>query len=181
MADDNADDVYDEPVEAPVKPKKNIPRPRGIVVAWVIAVVAIVWGAYEYRRAGHLTEQLSAAQADNATLTGRLGEVERLMNETAAKLDQITKLKMPVSVVFRRASSGSGLNAYFKNNSPEPITVSVLLTNPVTNRRRESNMAILANGIQEIGEAQGWIFAPGQRILMTHAQFGSVEYVVPEQ
>jgi hypothetical protein len=181
MTDDNEDDVYDEPVEAPVKPKKSIPRPRGIVVAWVVATVAIVWGVYEYRRAGHLAEQLSAAQAENATLTGRVSEIEQLMNETAAKLDQITKLRMPVSVVFRRASTGPGLNAFFRNNAPEPITVSVLLTNPVTNRRRESNMAIPANGVQEIGEAQGWIFAPGQRILMTHAQFGSVEYVVPAQ
>jgi len=183
MADESPDDVIDEPVEPPVRRKKKTAnqRSRGGIVVMMIAIAAIVWGVYENRRAVNLEGMLSAAQADNATLSGRVAEMEKLMNETAAKLDALTKRKMPVSVIFRRTRSGSGFTAYFKNNAPEPVNVSVLLTNPLTNRRRESNLAILANEVQEIGEAQGWIFTPGQRILMTHAQLGSVEFVVPSE
>lgn len=151
------------------------------MVVWAIAAVAIAWGVYENRRAAQLTESLSVAQSAQETATARVSELEHQLTETSAKLDELAKLKMPISIVFRRTSSGSGFNAFFKNNAPESINVSVLMTNPATNRRRESNLAILGNGVQEIGEAQGWVFTPGQRILMTHAQFGSVEYVVPEQ
>lgn len=186
MADDIADEPSDESADRPVarrakSAKKTESRRSGTIVVWAIAAVAIAWGVYENRRAAKLAESLSTAQADHAAAAAKATELEQRLAATSSKLDELAKLKMPVSIVFRRTASGSGFNAFFKNNAPEPINVSVLLTNPATNRRRESNLAILANSVQEIGESQGWIFTPGQRILMTHAQFGSVEYVVPEQ
>jgi hypothetical protein len=50
-----------------------------------------------------------------------------------------------------------------------------------TGAQKEANLVIPPNGgIQEIGTAQGWPFAPGQHIRLTNSHFRSVEYVVPE-
>ena len=69
----------------------------------------------------------------------------------------------------------------FKNNAPSPLDLSVMLNNPVNHHSREASLSIAANGTQSIGEMEGWIFEPGQHIRLTNAQFGSVDYVVPEQ
>jgi hypothetical protein len=110
-----------------------------------------------------------------------LADREQESTALAAKLNQLAQKTIPVSVLFRPSQSGAGLTAVFKNNAPSPILIGVLLTNPSTNRRREVNLNIPANGIQVIGDAEGWVFAPGHRIQVTHTQFGTIEYAVPEK
>jgi hypothetical protein len=56
----------------------------------------------------------------------------------------------------------------------------VVLSDPSSNRRREVTLNIAANGIQQINSEQGWVFAPGQHVLMSHAQLGTADYEVPQ-
>jgi hypothetical protein len=178
---DDGDDVRDEPSESRAKPrvatKPKDSKGRGGMLLLLIAIVAAVFGLYEFRRAEQLATQVSNLTTQNTTMQNQIGVVEQNLQSATERLNEVSKEKMPVAVFFR-PNTREGLSAYFKNNAPEPITVSVLLTNPVTNRRRESNMTIPANGVVEIGDLEGWVFAPGHHVMVTHAQFGSVEYVV---
>jgi hypothetical protein len=103
------------------------------------------------------------------------------LKATTAKLEQLARRNLPVSIIFRPAASGNGLTTFFKNNAPAPVEIAVVLSNPVTERRREVNLNLPANGLVSIGENDGWVFAPGHHIQVTHAEFGTVEYVVPEK
>jgi cell division protein FtsB len=182
----NDDDVYDddaetsEKVAAKTKPAKKAgdSKRRATLLLTIIAVAAAIFGAYELRRAEQLATQVASLTSQNATMHNQMATMEQNLQSIADKLSEMSKEKMPVVVVFRPGARG-GLSAFFKNNSPEAITVSVLLTNPLTSRRRESNMTIPANGVSEIGDMEGWVFAPGHHVMVTHAEFGSVEYVVP--
>jgi hypothetical protein len=149
-------------------------------IVTLLALACAGWGFVEHRGAQRLTDTLAAANGRIAQLQRDLDTMRGQLTATKRQLDESVKLKMPVEVAFRPAPSGSGLIAVFKNNSPEALPISVALINPLTSRRRESNFTIEANGLQSIGESQGWAFAPGQRVQVTNPQFGTAEYTVPE-
>jgi hypothetical protein len=147
----------------------------------LIAIAAVGGAAFEYRRAGQLTDELAQANAHTAQLQQQLDNKAQELKSVAAKFQEVAHKNLPVAIIFRPAPSGNGLITFFKNNAPSPIEIGVVLSNPVTERRREVNLNLPANGLQSIGEADGWVFAPGHHIQVTHAQFGTVEYVVPDK
>lgn len=157
---------------------KSKPRSRKLLAAIIFLVGLGIWSVMEHHRADVQAQMLEIAQQRVATLEKQMTVLQQQLAKTTAKLNDLAQKNLPISVVFRPARSGNGLMTYFKNNSASPIEISVVLTNPATNRRREANLTIQGNSVQEIGELQGWIFAPGQRVQVTNAQFGTVEYVV---
>jgi hypothetical protein len=147
----------------------------------LIAIVAVGGAAFEYRRAGQLNDELAQAKTRAAQLQLQLDNQAQEFKSVSAKLQEVAHKNLPVAIIFRAAPSGNGLITFFKNNAPSPVEIGVVLTNPVTERRREVNLNLPANGLVSIGEADGWVFAPGHHIQVTHAQFGTVEYVVPDK
>jgi hypothetical protein len=165
------------------QPPKKAPRgsfPFGLI-GWIIAIGGIAWGVYEHRHGGELSTAVSQADSQVTQVKQQLSAEDELVESLNRQLNDLRKKSMPVTIVMRRGSPQAGLTAYFKNNAPTPMTISVILNNPVTGRRREANMIIPANEIRSIGEPEGWVFAPGHVIQMTQEQFGTVEYVVPEE
>lgn len=170
-----------ETPEQPVARKSAPPKNRFSLLAALAAVVCFAWALLEYRSASVLAESLAQANNRNAQLQQQITNQTQELKTVAATLSELARKNLPVSVLFRPTPSGSGLMTFFKNNAPSPVELGVVLTNPVTNRRREVNLNIAANGLQSIGEAEGWVFAPGHHVQVTHAEFGTVEYVVPEK
>jgi hypothetical protein len=150
----------------------------GIVT--LLALACAAWGFVEHRNAQRIADTLTSANSRITQLQHDVDTMREQLNSTKRQLDESVKRKMPVEVVFRPAPSGNGIIAVFKNNSPEALPVSVALINPLTSRRRESNFTIEANSLQSIGESQGWVFTPGQRVTVTNPQFGTADYSVPE-
>jgi len=162
-------------------PDKSRTLERVTALAVIAALVGSGWGLFEYRRSEHLTNALATATAQNTQLQQQLTNLTQVLATSTDKLNDLARKNMPVSVLFRAAPSGNGLITFFKNNAPAPVEIGVILSNPITNRRREVNLNIAANGLQSIGEAEGWVFVPGHHVQVTHAQFGTVDYVVPEK
>lgn len=171
----------DEISERPVKRKSPPGKSRLPLFAAVIAALSLAWGLFEYRNVSVLTESLAQANARNAQLQQQVTNQTQELKTVAATLSELARKNLPVSILFRPTPSGNGLMTFFKNNAPSPVQLGVVLTNPVTNRRREVNLNIAANGLHSIGEAEGWVFEPGHHVQVTHAEFGTVEYVVPEK
>lgn len=170
-----------ENVIMPTPAKRPAPKNRGALFAFIIALVCGAVAAYEYRHSALLNTGLNDANAQNAKLQEQVATLRSQLDTATADLNELKKHNMPVTLIFRKTPSGNGLITYFKNNAPSPLEVSVLLSNPVNHHSREANLILPANGSQSIGETEGWVFAPGQHIQLTNAQFGSVEYVVPDQ
>ena len=163
-------------------PPKNPPaKSYTTLIAVMATIVVAVWGTYEYRRAEYLTEALAQANSRGAQIQQQMDAQGQELKSVAAKLHELATKNSPVAVIFRPSPSGNGLITFFKNNAPAPINIAVLLSNPVTERRREVNINLPANGVQSIGEAEGWVFAPGHHVQVTHEQFGTMDYVVPSK
>ncbi len=164
-----------------VAPDKTRTLKRVAALAVITTIAGTTWGLFEYRRSSHATEALTKANTQVARLEQQLATLGKELETVSARLNDLSQKTMPVSVIFRRAPSGNGLVTFFKNNAPAPIEISVLLSNPVTERRREVNLNLAPNGVQSIGEAEGWVFVPGHHVQVTNAQFGTVDYVVAEK
>jgi hypothetical protein len=159
------------------KPAKN----RGAAIAWIVAIIAVAAGAFEFQHAKQLAVKLSDANAQVSSLQSQLQTMKTQIENNANEINELKKHNMPITLIFRRAPGGNGLVCIFKNNAPQVFDVAVLLNNPVNHHSREANLTIPANGQQSIGEMEGWIFEPGQHIRLTNVQYGSVDFVVPEQ
>jgi len=177
MTDDAAPEL-----ELPrVAPKKKPKKGSGGTIALLVMLAAIGFAVYENRRAEGLSESLAQATARTEQIQKQMNSQAQELKSVASKYEELARRNLPVSIIFRPAVSGNGLTTFFKNNAPAPIEISVLLTNPATDRRREVNLNLPANGVQSIGEPEGWVFAPGHHIKVTHAQFGTVEYIVSDK
>lgn len=163
---------------APVKRKSSS---SAATIAWVIAILCGAAVAYEFQQAKQLTVKLGDANAQVATLQSQVQTLKTQAESSANEINDLKKRNLPVTMIFRRAPTGNGLICIFKNNAPTTFDVSVLLSNPVNHHSREANLSIPGNGQQSIGEMEGWIFEPGQNIRLTNVQYGSVDFVVPEQ
>jgi hypothetical protein len=179
MTDDAAPDQEELPRVAPKKKKPK--KGSGSTLVLLTMIAAICAAAYEYRRAESLTESLAQANARNEQTQQQMNSQGQELKSVAAKYEELARRNLPVSIIFRPSVSGNGLTTFFKNNAPSPIEISVILSNPVTDRRREVNLNLPANGVQSIGEPEGWVFAPGHHVKVTNAQFGTVEYVVTDK
>ena len=148
---------------------------------FIVAIVCAVAAAYEYRHSAQLDSALTQATQQSNRLQSQLNDLSQQLVTVTTKLNELQQRNMPVTLIFRKTASGVGLVTVFKNNAPSTLELSVLLSNPVNHHSREANLSIPANGTQSIGELEGWVFEPGQHIRLTNVQFGSVDYVVPEQ
>jgi hypothetical protein len=151
-----------------------------LLIALLITLGCAAWGLFERRVIQQDEAALAAATAQSAHLRQQADELREQLTTVKHQLDETVKQKLPLTVAFQSSRYGSGLVAVFRNNSPEPLTISVAISDPITHRRRESNFSIDANGLQTIGDSQGWVFSPGQSLQITSSQFGTTEYVVPE-
>jgi hypothetical protein len=179
MTDDAAQDQEELPR---VVPKKKKPKKgSGSALVLLTMIGAIGAAGFEYRRAENLNESLVQSNARNEQIQQQMNIQGQELKSVVSKYEELARRNLPVSIIFRPSVSGNGLTTFFKNNAPSPIEISVILTNPVTDRRREVNLNLPANGVQSIGEPEGWVFAPGHHIKVTNAQFGTVEYVVTDK
>ena len=169
-----------EPVVSP-PPVSRPATHRGALIAFIVAVVCGVLAAYEYRHSAQLNALLNQANDRVSGLQTQLNTVTEQLASATTRMNELQQRNMPVTLIFRKPASGNGLITVFKNNAPTAFDVSVLLINPVNHHSREASLSIPANATQSIGEMEGWIFEPGQHIQLTNVQFGTVDYVVPEQ
>jgi hypothetical protein len=131
----------------------------------VLTVLAAGWGLMEFQQAQRFAELLGKERRQSASLQTSLAE--------AAKPD------LPLMISFRPAILGNGLVAVFRNTSSTQLEVAAAFSSEATGIRRGASMVIPANAVTEIGYAQGWAFAAGQRIRLTNGEFRPAEYQVP--
>src|SRR4051794_12903198 len=124
---------------------KRPPSNRGMMFAFVIALVCGAFAAYEYRHGALLNTGLNDATTQNIKLQEQVTALRNQLDATTAELNELKKRNMPVTLIFRKTPTGNGLITFFKNNAPTPLEVSVLLSNPVNHHSREANLILLAN------------------------------------
>lgn len=166
-----------ESVSVPVAPAKS--GSKGVLFTAILALVGFGLAAFEYEQNAKSTAMLKEVTDQAAALQRDLNMAQVDLAKTTDQLNELQQRNMPITLIYRRAANG-GLAVTFKNNSPTTLLVSVLMTNTINHHSREANLSIPGNGVQSIGESEGWTFEPGHRIRLTTAELGSVDYVVPK-
>jgi hypothetical protein len=133
----------------------------------LLAALLLWWGVDQ-------AKQVEALAAQTSDLSGQLA-ISRSALERALKND------LPLTLSYRTDSTDEGITAVFHSKLPRPLEVSAIVSSPRTGQSKRINLVIAANGLAEIGEADGWRFMPGHRIILSSSEFRPAEYVVPGQ
>lgn len=175
----------------------------------VLAIAAAGAGAYGFqtaRQASELDAALKAARAEAAQLRAQVSTLEARAKDTEARLAESSaaaqaqladanatieaaksrladesRPDLPVAVTFRKALLGSGLVATFRNTSQRVVEVRASFESPSTGASKSAAFAIDPGIGVQVGYAQGWTFAPGQKVELSNPAFRPVVLTVPEQ
>ncbi len=97
-----------------------------------------------------------------------------------AEIERIKNLpQLPISVGYRSALMGSGLVGQFKNNSSRYLTVIMSAYNPSLNQSKNFRLDIAPNETKEIGHMEGWVFASGDIVTISHDEYKTAEFKIP--
>lgn len=96
-----------------------------------------------------------------------------------AALAEANRQVIPVRVTFRLAFMGQGLVATLRNVADRPINVIAELRDARAEPSRIISLALDANGVTEIGYAQGWRISSGQSITVSSSGYRSVTAFAP--
>jgi hypothetical protein len=169
--------MADEEVEQPTVPVRE--SRRGGLAVTLIIILLLGGGIFQYYRANQLATALELERGQVKQLQNEIESIRREANDSTTKFNELTKQRLPVSVVFRRDLVSKGIIAFFKNEAPTTVEVSAVLSDPTSDRRQQVRLVLNGDGVQQIGPQQGWSFAPGQHVRLIHAQFGVADYIVP--
>lgn len=98
----------------------------------------------------------------------------------AAEIERINKLpELPIEVGYREALLGSGLVGEFKNTSNKHLSVRVTMENPTMNSKKTVRLDIAPNELREIGHMEGWAFASGDVITISHDGYKNLKIKMP--
>lgn len=127
----------------------------------------------------------AAAYVYDAKLNSELEKV-KLQRELAAQQAQMKQLEtfarlpdLPITATYRRAMMGPGLVIAFSNSSNRALAVGAQFKNPTLNLERSFRVDVPPRGVKEVGHLEGWTFASGDTITITHAEYKPVIITIP--
>jgi uncharacterized RDD family membrane protein YckC len=82
-----------------------------------------------------------------------------------------TRPELPLRVSFRDCLLGEGKRAVLQNLSDDPLVVVLDVQSPLTGAHFRRTFVINARCYGQVGQSQGWPFAPGQRVTVTNPQY----------
>jgi len=101
-------------------------------------------------------------------------------DDVKAEQERVAKLpEMPIQLSHRRAITGPGLVISFKNSSNRVIAVAATFRNPSLNQEKTVRIDLSPNQVREVGHLEGWTFASGDTIRVTHNDYRPLEARIP--
>lgn len=86
---------------------------------------------------------------------------------------------LPVEVGYRSALLGPGLVLKVKNTSSRSLSIIGTFANPTTKQEQSFRMDIPPNGESELGHKEGWAFASGDTLKLSHNDYASWQGSIP--
>ena len=83
------------------------------------------------------------------------------------------KPDMPVEVKYRRAITGPGLVLDVRNKSDRQLTLLATFKNPTLHTEKTFQLTAPPHGDSEVGHLEGWSFASGDTISISHNDYKS--------
>jgi len=85
------------------------------------------------------------------------------------------KPPMPIKLTVRRAVLGDGLVTLFHNESQRNLSIVVTCTNPTLKQTENFRLDVAPGFAKELGHMQGWKFASGDVVRVTHNDYEPME------
>jgi hypothetical protein len=183
-----------ERLTEPVRPKSS----RVVILLSTLLFLAVAAAAWGWLQASDLSNQLKSLQdkqrntandLDSARnqLVSTQDALNTVQGEAAALRNQLAEItkeladrsQVPFTIKMRQALTGSGLVATFTNISSKTLTVAAQFYNPTLNKALERRLILRPLQSAEIGYAQGWPFASGDRIVLKSDGYETLIKFVP--
>lgn len=133
-------------------------------------------------RNSDLSKEMDSLRHENSALSSRLitasNVIVSITNAAATQIKSLqTELNFPIEVKYRKALTGNGYVTQFVNTSEKIVHFTVELSN--SDNRRSFSRTLDPKKISEIGYAEGWAGSPGDSIVVTAGEYGSVTKHLP--
>jgi len=152
----------------------------------IVAAIAIVAAYMQYQKVTRLSAALDRVNQQSAQLQQQVAQLQQENAQQGADLRQQSntivaeaKPDLPLSVRFRRAILSAGLVMELRNNSASQLEVAAAFTSAATGLTERREIVLPPNRIMQLGAAQGWAFADGQRIEFRNVSYRPAQVVVP--
>jgi len=89
------------------------------------------------------------------------------------------KPDMPVDVKYRSAITGPGLVLAVTNNSDRQLTLLATFDNPTLHQKKTFQVNVAPHRTSEVGHLEGWSFASGDTISISHNDYKSWNGSIP--
>lgn len=139
--------------------KRRSVSPLTVIALVLLAVVLAAIGIVNYQ---NYSAQKAALEKQQAAL------------EAYQRLPE-----MPVLVQYRQALLGSGLVASFRNTSARDLAILATFTNPTLNQSKTFRLDLAPGQTKEVGHLEGWNFASGDTIKLTHNDYKALTVTLP--
>jgi len=92
---------------------------------------------------------------------------------------QPVKPELPIEVTFRPSIGRGSLVAQYRNRSDKYLALSVKITNTTVGQSNRITVSLGPNQMYEHGWVEGWSYASGEKIEISHADYEPMELRVP--
>ena len=86
---------------------------------------------------------------------------------------------MPVQATVRESWVGKGYVVRFHNEAGRRLVLTIEVTDRGKANKRASTLSLPADSVKEIGWMEGWRFASGDSVLISHEGYRRRRYEVP--
>ena len=125
-------------------------------ILWIIGVVLVAIAGSLY---------FKARQAENE------------VREQEQRLQRLPD--MPIQMSYGSTPTGTGMSVSFKNTSHRLLAVAVTIRNPSLNVQESFGFDLPPGETREIGPLEGWTFASGDTVRITHNDYKPLNGKVP--
>ena len=92
---------------------------------------------------------------------------------------QVLRPSLPVTVQFQSATSGSGFDLIFKNQSDHDLSFTATLAHMGQQQQKKFAIQVQPHGDYELGSSQGWVGQSGDRIALTSSSYKEWKGAIP--
>ncbi|HEY6924865.1 MAG TPA: hypothetical protein VI653_15430 [Steroidobacteraceae bacterium] len=125
-----------------------------------------------------LTGQLSASQTQVTLDRQELATAQQQVTNESMQLTAASRPDLPVRLWFRHAMLSQGEVAMLQNLSSQTLEINLEVQSPAAGVQFRHTLVINPGQVGQFGPQEGWAFASGQLVTLSHPAFRPIRQTV---
>jgi hypothetical protein len=159
----------------------DAPKPNyGNIFLLVLLIIAVLIAVLGWTKERMLSQILDVTQTELDKTQTQLAYAQSQFSSVQTQLDA---LRLPVLCGFGGDLPGKGMVVFFQNQSQSTLTIFGTFTHHTSNQTLNKTFILQPGQKVEMGQAQGFAFAPGDKVQLSSVGYASIKFTirVPEK